>query len=71
MIDKNHPLTMYLFKVGIGLIFLFSFDAWLGLWPPFTILAYVATLAVTNKWIEWIYWQLVISWLLLVSRFKE
>lgn len=71
MIDKNHPLTMLLFKIVVGLIFLFSVDAWLGLWPPFTILTWIVTLFLANSWIEWIYWQLAISWQLLISRFKS
>jgi hypothetical protein len=68
--DKNHPPSMFLFKVLLGWVFLFSLDAWLALHPLLTVAIYLTIAILTNHWTEWIYWQLVISWQLLVSRFK-
>jgi len=70
MIDNNHPITMYLMKVVIGIAFMLCLDAWLNLSPFATILIYLAVAILTNHWVEWAYWQLVISWQLLISRFK-
>mgnify|MGYP001571501094 CR=1 FL=1 len=69
--DKNHPPSMFLLKVLLGWVFLFSLDAWLALNPLVTIAIYLTLFILTNHWTEWIYWQLVISWQLLVSRFKS